>query len=603
MNKKKTKYFKQFCIMMKTIWNINPAFIFLFIADIAISSVSTFPAILFPKYIIDALVEGREFTYILCLILGMVGLSLLFGSLSILLNNKRDHMSLVLGFTIVNELNKKCLEIDYELYSDIETLDKRFYAYKVTNDNNFVALLFSIRNFFTNIIVLAGIVALTLRIDITILLIALVVILIQTIVSSKTTKKQIAYNTEAYPYMRRREYVSRLTNIISYRKDILVYDAKEYVTGKTDSYNQFLFGFFKKLKKFELFSGLFGNGIAHVYQFLSYVFLSIKMLHGVISIGDFSLYLNALNTFVNSCNGAISSVIDIGRRIQYFEAYQDFMNIKGKFRTGTRLLGEICDKEFVFTFENVSFSYPGQEHCVLRNINLELKSNQKLAIIGENGAGKTTFILLLMRMYDPTEGRILLNGTDIREIDYDEYLKMFGTVFQDFKIFGYSVLENILFNEHPTDEEVIRVTDLIAENGLKERINRMKDGVNTFLTRELDENGEELSGGEAQKIAIVRALFKDAPFLIMDEPTSALDPNAEYTIYLKFAEMTKNKAAIYISHRLASTRFCDQIALFSNGEIVEYGTHEELMANKKGYYDMYSKQSELYAHGKSEETV
>lgn len=596
IKKTKTRYFKQFCIMIKTIWNINPAFLFLFAVDIIISSVSTFPAILFPKYIIDALVAGKDFSYILFLILAMVGLSLLFGSLSILLNNKRDHMSLVLGFTIANEINKKCLEIDYELYSDMETLDKRYYAYKVTNDNNFVALLFSVRNFFTNIIVLSGIMALTLRIDVTILLIALVVILIQTAVTSKTTEKQIAYNTEVYPYMRRREYVSRLTNIITYRKDILIYDAKDYVINKTDGYNQFLFGFFKKLKKFELFSGLFGNSIAHVYQFLSYCFLSIKMLRGLISIGDFSLYLNALNTFVNSCNSAISSIIDIGRRIQYFEAYQDFMNIKSKFRSGTQRLEEIHKRDFVFTFENVSFAYPGQEHFVLKNINLELKANEKLAVIGENGAGKTTFIMLLMRMYDPTEGRILLNGTDIREIHYDDYLKLFGTVFQDFKIFGYSVLENIVFNENPTEDDIQNATALIAENSIKDRIDRMKDGIHTYLTRELDENGEELSGGEAQKIAIVRALFKDAPFLIMDEPTSALDPNAEYAIYSKFAEMTKGKAAIYISHRLASTRFCDKIALFHNGKIVEYGTHEELMEQKTIYYDMYSKQSELYAH-------
>ena len=172
------------------------------------------------------------------------------------------------------------------------------------------------------------------------------------------------------------------------------------------------------------------------------------MLSHTITIGEFSLYLGALNTFVNSCNGAIGSIIDIRRRIQYFEAYQDFMEIKSEFRSGSLTLEEVADSGFVFTFENVSFAYPGQERYVLKNINMQLLPGEKLAIVGDNGAGKTTFILLLMRLYDPTEGRILLNGTDIREIDYEEYLKLFGTVFQDYKIFGYSVLENILFKEN-----------------------------------------------------------------------------------------------------------------------------------------------------------
>lgn len=599
--KKDISYWKQFRIMIQTIWKMNPLFIILMFADIIISSASTFPAILFPKYIIDALVEGRELSYIIFLITCMVGLSLLFNTLMLWLNNKRDHLSLILGFTLTNEINKKCLEIDYNLYNDINTLDKRYYAYKVVNDNNFVALLSSIRDFFKNLIVLSGIILLTIRIDATILVIALIVITIQTIATSKTTKRQLDYNEEAFPYMRRSEYVSRISNVITFRKDILIYNAKDYVINKLNGYNQFLFDFFKKLKKFQILSGLLGNFVAHIYQFIMYTFLSIKMLNHAITIGDFSLYLGALNTFVNSCNGAIGSVIDIRRRIQYFEAYQDFMNIKSNFRTGKRLLKDVVKDEFVFTFENVSFAYPGQEHYVLKNINIQLRSGEKLAVIGDNGAGKTTFTMLLMRLFDPNEGRILLNGIDIREIDYDEYLKMFGTVFQDFKIFGYSVLENIVFREDSSEQDIQRVNDLLKENDMEERIHKMRNGIHTYLTRELDENGEELSGGEMQKIAIIRAVFKDADFLVMDEPTSALDPNAEYKIYLKFAEMTKGKSAIYISHRLASTHFCDKIAMFDDGQIIEYGTHNELMKNKKKYYHMYSIQSELYHHDQSEE--
>lgn len=591
---------KQLWTMVRTIWEINPLFILFMISDIVISSLSIFPSILFPKYIIDALVEGRELSHIIFLVVSMVGLSLLFNTLMLLTNNKREHMSLVLGFMLTNELNKKCLEIDYSLYSDINILDKRYYAYKVVNDNNFVALLSSIRVFFTSLIVLSGIVLLTIRIDVTILLVALVVIAIQSFVTAKTTQRQLAYNKEAFPYMRRSEYVSRIANIITFRKDILIYDASSYVIQKLNNYNSFLFGFFKKFKKFQLFSSLCSSFFAHIYQFIMYAFLSVKMLNQFITIGDFSLYLSALNNFVSSCNGAIGSVIDIGGRIQYFEAYRDFMDIKSNFRTGDVLVEKIVKDDFVFSFENVSFAYPGQENYVIKNINIQLRSGEKLAVIGANGAGKTTFTLLLMRLFDPSEGRILLNGVDIKDINYTDYLKMFGTVFQDYKIFGYSVLENIVFDENASDQDIDKVNELLRENDLEERISKMQNGIYTYLTRELDENGEELSGGEKQKLAIIRAVFKNAPVLIMDEPTSALDPNAEYKIYQKFNEMTNGKTAIYISHRLASTRFCDKIAIFDNGQIIEYGTHTELMKNKGKYYHMYSVQSELYRHDENE---
>lgn len=220
---KKILYVRQFGIMIRTLWQMNPLFIVIMLADIMISSLSVFPAILIPRYIIDALIAGEEVSYILYLIVCMVGLSLLFNTLKLYLDNKRDHLSLVLGFTLANEINKKCLEIDYSVYGDIKTLDKRYYAYKVVDDNNFVALLTSVRNFFTNLIVLSGIILLTIHIDAIILLIALAVIIIQTIITSKTAERQLAYNKEAFPYMRRSEYVSRISNVITFRKDIPIW--------------------------------------------------------------------------------------------------------------------------------------------------------------------------------------------------------------------------------------------------------------------------------------------------------------------------------------------------------------------------------------------
>jgi ATP-binding cassette subfamily B protein/ATP-binding cassette subfamily C protein len=244
-------------------------------------------------------------------------------------------------------------------------------------------------------------------------------------------------------------------------------------------------------------------------------------------------------------------------------------------------------------FRNVSFRYPNSTSFVLKNINLTIKNKEKFAIVGYNGAGKTSFALLLTRMYDPTEGSIHLNGIDIREINYRDYLKIFSTVHQDFTLLPFSLLENIARKDRVTPEENDEIVRLFHENGMGAKLGKMYRGLDTPITKRLFASGIDFSGGEMQKIAIIRALYKSSPALILDEPTAALDPMAEYEIYKKFAEMSGGKLTVYISHRIYSTRFCDRIAVFDKGEVVECGTYHELMQLKGLYYEFYQKQAEL----------
>lgn len=231
---------------------------------------------------------------------------------------------------------------------------------------------------------------------------------------------------------------------------------------------------------------------------------------------------------------------------------------------------------------------------MLKNINLIIQDTERLGIVGYNGAGKTSFTLLLLRMYDPTEGVILLNGIDIRKFDYKDYQKIISSVNQDFSLLAFSLLENIAITDDATQEDRSRIVELLNENGMGERLKKMYRGLDTPVTKNLYASGVDLSGGESQKIAVVRALYKDAPVLILDEPTSALDPVAEHAIFQKFAEMSEGKTTVLISHRIYSTRFCDKIAVFEQGEMVEYGTFEELMAQKGLYYDFFKKQAEYF---------
>ena len=211
--------------------------------------------------------------------------------------------------------------------------------------------------------------------------------------------------------------------------------------------------------------------------------------------------------------------------------------------------------------------------------------------MGENGAGKTTFVKLLIRLYEPTEGQILLDGINIKDVDYEEYMSVFSTVFQDYKLFALPLKDNVALS---LTKDESRIQNLLEYVGLGNTLRKLPKGMDTHVYKNFDKDGFEPSGGEGQKIAIARALYKDAPIVILDEPTAALDPRAEYQIYQQFNQMVNGKTAVYISHRLSSTKFCDVIAVFSQGKIIEYGTHEELLEKQGIYSELFSMQAQFY---------
>ena len=330
--------------------------------------------------------------------------------------------------------------------------------------------------------------------------------------------------------------------------------------------------------------------IGAVIGFGIYLFIGLKGLIGLFSIGSLVCYTGSFMQVVQGVTAIANTTGQIPQIIPTLDYYFDILHTESGKQAGT-LLPQM-DTPVSIEFRNVSFKYPESETYALKNFSIKLENGEKLAVVGRNGSGKTTFIKLLCRLYDPQEGEILLNGVNIREYDDAAYRQLFSVVFQDFSMFSFPLAQNVSVAD--TYEEA-RVWACLEEAGIADDVRGMEQQLDTYLYKDVEETGVEISGGEAQKLALARALYKNAPFIVLDEPTAALDPIAEYEIYSKFNRLVGDKTAIYISHRLSSCRFCKHIAVFQQGELVQLGTHEELIRDpSSAYYELWNAQAQYY---------
>ena len=317
---------------------------------------------------------------------------------------------------------------------------------------------------------------------------------------------------------------------------------------------------------------------------LSYGFVALKALFGAFGVGSVVQYVGALQQFGAGIQEMLFVLADNAVYCRHLESLYAFLDLPNRKYQGTlpvekRAFCQDGDMEYEIELRNVSFRYPGSEAWALRGVSARLCAGDKVAIVGPNGSGKTTLIKLLCRLYDPDEGEILLNGIDIRKYDYEEYLRLFSVVFQDFRLLAFPLGENVAASQ---DVDAQRARECLARAGLGGRLAAMPDGLETPLYKEA--GGVEVSGGEAQKIALARAVYRHAPFIVLDEPTAALDPVAEFEVYSRFDEIVGERTAVYISHRLASCRFCRAIWVFDGGRLVQQGAHEALLGEEEGLY-------------------
>ncbi len=325
----------------------------------------------------------------------------------------------------------------------------------------------------------------------------------------------------------------------------------------------------------------------------SYLIVCLFCVMGMFPVGSVIKYVGYLEKITGTIGEMMNDIRYLKLNEPFLQIYLDYFDIKNDMYQGSLAVEKRSDRKFDIEFKNVSFRYAGQEQYALKNINLKIKVGERLAVVGMNGSGKTTFIKLLCRLYDPVEGEIHMNDFNVRKYDYRQYLELFSVVFQDYTLLSLPLGNNVA---SAAEWDTVKAERLLEEVGFGERYAQMPRGLETPLYKDFERDGVNVSGGEAQKIALARALYKDAPFIILDEPTAALDPIAEAEIYTKFDEIVGDKTAVYISHRLSSCRFCDKIAVFDKGEIVQFGTHAELLADVGGkYYELWNAQAQYYA--------
>jgi len=580
----------KFC---RIINKISRSYIPLTLINIFLASGISLVNVIFPKFIIDELLGGRSVARIALFVGLTIGVNFASNMIIHIIGYYFDKQNIKVAARLDVILGEKSLELDYEQVEQKENLELKERAmFVIRNQNALDRMIGSIKNVVQNIITIIGLLAIILTFDVLVIIFIALVLLLSSFIFKKQNQTSFRVNQELIPINRIFTYYSGVTTDFSAGKDIRIYNMQPLVLGKIDDFIEKNLSGLSKLSKNEAKYQALGSINLNVENICIYAYMCYKVLVGAIGIGDFSMYISAVNNFGNAISGLIFQFFEFSNMCQYLSPFFEFLEIKPNSEDGFRDLTDI--ENFELEFDNVSFCYPGTDKMVLKDICVKIKPREKVSIVGANGAGKTTFIKLLTRLYRPVSGQILLNGININEYKHTEYIKFFSAVFQDYKNYAFTIKENIALAESgkTSSDSIISILKNLS---MEDKILNLKNGIDTALYKIFDKDGVEFSGGEMQKIAIARANFKNADVVFLDEPTSALDPVMEYEIMKNFNHMVEGKTAIYISHRLSSCKFSDRILIFHEGKIVQEGVHNELMQKEEGlYYEMFSSQAEHY---------
>ena len=586
--------FKGFFYFLAECWKVNWKFPVLIFFEKLLEGIQIIFFAVIPKFIIDAIFveqnHDKGLFYIIAFVVGLFSISFLIR---------------VLGSIDYVEMNKTVNKYDAKFvnrflhaqYQTIETpdfLDKTMRARQYVNgmQGGFGEVLRQGMGIFVRGLTLVSLAAIIFTLSPIIILGLSAVVVIQGVLMSRFTAPIRQYRLEMAVVQRRKSYFEEKAQDFQYGKDLRNYDTGDWFQSKFLEQQNKVVQFFKKLARLNFLVGL-SDGFCLAAQYaMAYFFLFYQAFSGKIGVGDFTMYVTAITSFFSGLTMIIAEIVQIRHFKIFYQAYKEYIDtpIEQLSNDNKPALPE----RFEVEFDNVSFKYGSAENFALENVSVKFNNKERIAIIGENGAGKSTFVKLLMRLYKPTSGRILLNGVDINEIDYEYYQTLFATVFQDFKLFSFSIRDNITFGSEQTKESEARLEKILRTTGVAEMVEGLEHGLDTNMYRDFDDAGFTPSGGQGQKIAIARAAYKDSPIVILDEPTAALDPRAENQIYEQFDEFFKDRCSLYISHRMAVTKFSDRTLVFDGGRIVQDGTHASLITVDGKYKELYDLQAQYY---------
>lgn len=555
-----------------------------------VSIAQPFIAIMISPLIVDEIVGGRDIKklifYAAVLIIGEFVATMLIEKSNSVLGKYQERLECY--FDVL--LGKQTMELDFQLTEDKEALDQLQKAKTGMSwySGGVYGVAEQVFMFAGNIFKMAGLVTIIILHAPVLLLIMAVYAVFHFALTTKINKFAVASFNKLSKFNNMFGYFAWEVVDSRYGKDIRLYNAKDIILNAWKDNTKMQIDTWKWQADKELPYDLLLEIAVFAGSMFTYFYVALLAIGGAFGIGVFTQLITAEGSLENTLFDLVWNVTELVKRCNYAYEYVVFMDYPAALPKGDK---HIEKKDHEIEFRHVSFAYPKTDRKILDDISIKIRSGEHLSIVGLNGAGKTTFIKLLCRLYDPTEGEILVDGVNIKKYDYKEYMQQIAPVFQDFKLFAFSMGENIAFDK-ASNTKMSKYTDLV---GLKDLVKKLDNGFNTNIFKYFDEKGIEPSGGEQQKIAISRALFKESPIVILDEPTAALDPLAEYEVYKEFHTLVGGKTAVYISHRLSSCKFCDKIAVFSDGHIAEYGTHDELINIPSGIYaEMFEAQAKYY---------
>lgn len=549
--------------------------------------------IVLPKYILDALFLGERMTGLAvgyCIIYAGLVTILGLGTAASKYFSEKARDSLYTKYSILQ--GRQFLNMGYEQLEMPGFLKLRDQSARYINAYGFAGIIPVTVMLIGKVVTILTLLAVIVTLDVRICLIYLVITSGNLFMTVKNKRMIVQKDKEMTEAERKRDYFAGVFEDKRYAKELRTYHMLDWFLGLyAKEYDRV--STYRRAQNKSRFKNQTLRILTDTIQLLlAYVYLIVYALKGKISVGEFTLYLSGMVVFNNTVLDIANTVIDLKQYNEYFEPFRQFTEYLGHIGDGVECVRGTGG--YTIEFRNVSFRYPGQPGYALKNVNLKMASNEAICIVGENGAGKTTLVKLLLRLYPVEEGEILLNGVNINRYRTEDYLNCFSVVFQDYKLFAVSLKENIILNRKGQDGEQENLRRAMEMSGTAEVLSEKGISEDVPVFKLFDETGIEFSGGESQKIAFARALYKDAPILLLDEPSSALDPLSEVKLLENLSLVSRGKLSVFISHRLTSAKICNRILVFHEGELVEDGTHEQLMEHAAVYAEMYCMQSGLY---------
>ena len=584
--------------VLKKMWKYSHLLVLILPLSLLIAPLERYIWPFLSKFVIDIILNHGS-TKQLLITVGFFSLTILvLNLLSTFYYSKRWVLYILVRMKVILEKNYRLMTMAFQNTEDPDILDCAQKAGRAVENNtegfegmerDIADLVSQLSIFFTGVTIIVTLNPL-------LVLGMIVLALINFFVSNAASKyNKIHHWDPLAPWWRKRWYMDNTISDFSFAKDIRMYGLRNWLRQKFIDLQKERLEMQRRNAKLWFWYGVFSAFVWFVMQVAVYVYLIYQIAQKRMTVANFTLYVASATTFFGSISDLFSLFTNIMQRSREIDDLRSFMEMKIIDEDADK--GEVLNpsdfKSYEFTFENVSFKYPRSENYALRDVNITLKAGERLAVVGLNGAGKSTFIKLLLRLYEPTEGRILLNGKDVRTYTRESYYHIFAPVFQDVNLFAFPFVQNVSMKPVAETDRVF-AEKCIRDADLGEKLDSLPHGLDTELLKIIHDDGVDFSGGQRQKLALARSLYKQAPVVILDEPTAALDALAESRMYQDFDKLIGGKTSVYISHRLSSTRFCNNVAMFKDGRLIEYGTHDSLIQQGGEYAKMFEVQAQYY---------